>query len=67
MGSSDERRSDNVEQPMLGLATTEELLTEVAVRMEVTQSAAEVAGAVMVGIGNWRSFTVEKRYYEVRP
>lgn len=27
------------------------------------EGAAELAGALLVGVGNWRSFTVEKRYY----
>lgn len=30
-----------------------------------TEGAAEMAGARMLAVGNWRSFTVEKRYQQV--
>lgn len=30
-----------------------------------SEGAAEVEGAFMLAIGNWQSFTVEKRYYAV--
>lgn len=30
---------------------------------EQTEAEAEVYGAHIVGVGNWRSFTVEKRYF----
>ena len=83
MGTEPERHSDNVELPRVAMEadigvidlafgyvpkgdpTYSDVPTDLAPCS--TESAAEVAGAVMVGIGNWRSFTVEKRYYEVRP